>query len=201
MDTLTPPPSVMCNVLTANEPRHRTRRSALVTLGAAAAGLVLTGSAKAGIRAPMTALAPRPPAPDFTLPSVAGPTYSLKQFRGTVVLINFWATWCPPCRAEMPSIERLHRSIKSKDLQILALDQGETQSAVFAYLGQLTPSPTFPILLDQKSKVANAFHVAGIPTTFLIDKTGHIAYKAVGGRDYADPEIRSIVETLISAKK
>ncbi len=201
MDILTPPPSAMCNVLTANEPRHRTRRSALVTLGAAAAGLVFTGSAKAGIRAPMTALAPRPPAPDFTLPSVAGPTYSLKQFQGAVVLINFWATWCPPCRAEMPSIERLHRSIKSKDLQILALDQGETQSAVFAYLGQLTPSPTFPILLDQKSKVANAFHVAGIPTTFLIDKTGHIAYKAVGGRDYADPDIRSIVETLISAKK
>ncbi|WP_405055193.1 TlpA family protein disulfide reductase [Acidiphilium acidophilum] len=122
-----------------------TRRATLIGLGAAAAGAALTGSALAGVNAPLTALAPRPPAPDFTLPSVAGPTYSLKQFRGTVVLVNFWATWCPPCRAEMPSIERLHQSIKNKDLQILALDQGETQSVVFAYLGQLTPSPTFPI--------------------------------------------------------
>ncbi len=199
MDTPTQPPSATCNVPTANELMRWTRRATLIGLGAAAAGAALTGSALAGVNAPLTALAPRPPAPDFTLPSVAGPTYSLKQFRGTVVLVNFWATWCPPCRAEMPSIERLHQSIKNKDLQILALDQGETQSVVFAYLGQLTPSPTFPILLDQHSKVADAFHVAGIPTTFLIDKMGRIAYKAVGGRNYADSDIRSIIEKLIAA--
>lgn len=199
MDTPTQPPSATCNVPTANELMRWTRRATLIGLGAAAAGAALTGSALAGVNAPLTALAPRPPAPDFTLPSVAGPTYSLKQFRGTVVLVNFWATWCPPCRAEMPSIERLHQSIKNKDLQILALDQGETQSVVFAYLGQLTPSPTFPILLDRHSKVADAFHVAGIPTTFLIDKKGRIAYKAVGGRNYTDPDVRSIIHRLVAA--
>jgi Thiol-disulfide isomerase and thioredoxins len=186
-------------VLTANELTRWTRRATLIGLGAAAAGAALTGSALAGVNAPLTALAPRPPAPDFTLPSVAGTTYSLKQFRGTVVLVNFWATWCPPCRAEMPSIERLHQSFKNNDLQILALDQGETQSVVFSYLGQLTPSPTFPILLDRHSKVADAFHVAGIPTTFLIDKKGRIAYKAVGGRNYTDPDVRSIIHRLIAA--
>lgn len=199
MDTPTQPPSTTCNVLTANELTRWTRRATLIGLGAAAAGAALTGSALAGVNAPLTALAPRPPAPDFTLPSVAGTTYSLKQFRGTVVLVNFWATWCPPCRAEMPSIERLHQSFKNNDLQILALDQGETQSVVFAYLGQLTPSPTFPILLDRHSKVADAFHVAGIPTTFLIDKKGRIAYKAVGGRNYTDPDVRSIIHRLVAA--
>jgi thiol-disulfide isomerase/thioredoxin len=199
MDTPTQPPSVICDAQKTNETAQRTRRATLFALGAAVSEVALTGSVQAGINAPMTALAPRPPAPDFTLPSVAGPTYSLKQFRGIVVLINFWATWCPPCRAEMPSIERLHQSTQNKDLQILALAQGETQSVVFAYLGQLTPSPTFPILLDQRSKVADAFHVAGIPTTFLIDKTGRIAYKAVGGRNYAASEVRSVIATLVAA--
>ncbi|MDE8343419.1 MAG: TlpA disulfide reductase family protein, partial [Acidocella sp.] len=85
----------------------------------------------------------------FTLNGVLGKTYSLSQYRGKVVLVNFWATWCPPCRAEMPSIEKLYSSIAGAPFEVLALDQSEDQTTVFAYLGELDPMPTFPVLLDQ----------------------------------------------------
>ncbi|MDD2876891.1 MAG: TlpA disulfide reductase family protein [Acidiphilium sp.] len=183
------------------EPRFRARRQVLAILGSVGAGLAMARSARAGTNpfdAPLTRLTPRPPAPDFMLASVAGPVVSLAQFRGKVVLVNFWATWCPPCRAEMPSIEHLYQALKGKGFEVLALDQGETQSAVFASLGQISPTPSFPVLLDHDSKVAHAFHVAGIPTTFLVDKTGHIAYKAIGGRDYATPAMRKIILDLVN---
>ncbi|MDE8346751.1 MAG: TlpA disulfide reductase family protein, partial [Acidocella sp.] len=126
----------------------------------------------------LTVLSPRKPAPNFTLNGVLGKTYSLSQYRGKVVLVNFWATWCPPCRAEMPSIEKLYSSIAGAPFEVLALDQSEDQTTVFAYLGELDPMPTFPVLLDQNGSVADAFKVEGIPTTYLVDKAGKIAYKA-----------------------
>lgn len=176
------------------------RRQTIAGLGALGCGLLVSKAARAAtasISDTMTALEPRPVAPNFTLPSVAGPKYAMAQFRGKVVLVNFWATWCPPCRAEMPSIERLYQAMAGKDFEALALDQGETQSAVFAYIGQLSPTPSFPILLDEKSEVSHLFHVQGIPTTFLVDKSGKIAYKAVGGRDYASGKIKDIVTALM----
>jgi thiol-disulfide isomerase/thioredoxin len=181
------------------EMKQPSRRQVLAGCGALG-GALLTGSARAAdtpLPAPLTALKPRPPAPTFTLKGAQDGTYSLKQYQGKVVLINFWATWCPPCQVEMPSIERLYQLLARRDFVALALDQGEEQSAVFAFLGQLSPMPSFPVLLDQKSKVAHAFHVQGIPTTFLVDKAGHIAYKAVGGRNYMAPNIKDIVIKLI----
>ncbi|WP_081858140.1 TlpA disulfide reductase family protein [Thiomonas sp. FB-Cd] len=145
----------------------------------------------------MTAIAPARPAPDFTLRDIDGKPHRLADYRGKVVLVNFWATWCPPCRAEMPSIERLYSSMKGKPFVVLALDQGESINNVFAFMGQLAPSPTFPVLLDRKSQVAHAFDVMGIPSTFLIDEQGRIVAKAIGGRDYDSAAMRSLVERLM----
>lgn len=82
----------------------------------------------------MSLVSPPRPAPGFTLQDIDGKTHSLAEYRGKVVLVNFWATWCPPCRAEMPSIERLYASMKGKPFVVLALDQGESVDSVFAFM-------------------------------------------------------------------
>ena len=144
-------------------------------------------------------LEPRPPAPNFSLPDLDGKPHQLSDYRGKVVLVNFWASWCPPCRHEMPSMERLYLKLKGQPFQVLACDQQEDFDTVFAFTGQLDPAPTFPLLLDRKSAVAKAFGVPGLPTSFLIDKQGRIAYRAVGGRDFDHPEVIALVEKLIAA--
>lgn len=138
-------------------------------------------------------------APDFSLPDLDGKTHKLSDYHGKVVLLNFWATWCPPCRREMPSMEKLHQELKDKPFQVLACDQQEDVDTVFAFTGQLDPAPTFPLLLDSKSAASRAYGVPGLPTTFLIDKTGQIAYRAVGGREFGHPAIRALIEKLMAA--
>ena len=147
----------------------------------------------------LAALKPRPQAPDFTLPDLDGKLHKLSDYRGKVVLVNFWASWCPPCRHEMPSMEKLYLKLKGQPFQVLACDQQEDFDTVFAFTGQLDPAPTFPLLLDRKSAVAKDFGVPGLPTSFLIDKQGRIAYRAVGGRDFDHPEVIALVEKLIAA--
>ncbi len=168
--------------------------------GVAAASWVALASAMVSAHAAtpfMTPVHPERPAPAFTLKDIDGKTHSLEQYRGKVVLVNFWATWCPPCRAEMPSIERLYASMKGKPFVVLALDQGESVDNVFAYMGQLSPSPTFPVLLDNKSQAAHAFGVMGIPSTYLIDKQGRIVAQAIGGRDYDSAAMRTLLDRLM----
>lgn len=145
----------------------------------------------------LTALSPRPQAPDFTLTDLDGKPRRLSEFKGKVVLVNFWATWCPPCRREMPSMERLYQSLKAQPFTVLALNQIESLDLVFGFTGQLEPSPTFPILFDDKSAVAKRWGVKGLPTSFIVDKQGRIAYRAVGGREFDHPEIAKQIRALI----
>lgn len=138
-------------------------------------------------------------APDFTRTDVEGRPVRLSRYRGKVVLLNFWATWCPPCRRELPSMEKLYLDLKDKPFQVLACDQQEDGDTVFTFTGQLDPAPTFPVLLDSKSVVSKAYGVPGLPTTFLIDKSGQIAHRAVGGREFGHPAIRALIEELMAA--
>ena len=146
----------------------------------------------------LTALKPRPPAPDFALKDLEGKTQRLSDYKGRVVLVNFWATWCPPCRREMPSMERLSQKLKAEPFMVLAPDQLESFDLVFSFTGQLDPSPTFPILLDEKSVASKAWKVKGLPTSFIVDKQGRIAYRAVGGREFDHPEIDKLIRGLIA---
>ena len=139
-------------------------------------------------------------APDFRLQDMDENNFSIKDFRGKVVLVNFWATWCPPCRREMPSLERLYQKLKDKDFIVLAINQFEDPDHVFAYTGQLGTDPTFPILFDRDSKIAEAYKVAGLPTTYLLDKQGKIRYRAVGGREFDHPEVEKIIHALMAEK-
>lgn len=137
------------------------------------------------------------PAPDLRLQDLQGKTIDLAQYRGRVVLINFWATWCPPCRREMPSMERLSQTLTGEAFSVLAVDVGESAEIIETFTGQLDTTLSFPILLDTRSRTMQAWKVAGLPTTFLIDKQGRIVASAIGGREFDHPEIiRTIREML-----
>jgi thiol-disulfide isomerase/thioredoxin len=136
-------------------------------------------------------------APDFQLEDMDGNKHSLENYRGKVVILNFWATWCPPCRREIPSMEALHRAFKEEAFAILAVNEWETEDHVFAFMGQLPVDPGFPILFDLDSAVATSFGVKGLPTTLLLDTQGKIVYRAVGGRDFDHPEVKKIIRELL----
>jgi peroxiredoxin len=119
-------------------------------------------------------------APDFRLPGLDGKDVSLSDFRGKPVLVNFWASWCGPCRAEMPYIQEIYEDKEWKDegLVILAIDIGENRSTVENFMESNNLS--FPVLLDTAKEVALEYNIRGIPTTFLIDKDGIIQVAKVG---------------------
>ncbi|MGB5278839.1 MAG: TlpA disulfide reductase family protein [Gammaproteobacteria bacterium] len=137
------------------------------------------------------------PAPAFTLEDMDEEPHSLKDLRGKVVLLNFWATWCPPCRREMPSMERLYQKLNGEDFTVIAVNQMEDGDHVFAYIGQLDVDPSFTILFDKDSKVSNSFRVNGLPTTYLLDKQGNIRYRAIGGREFDHPEVEKQIRQLM----
>ena len=145
----------------------------------------------------LTPLPKAVPAPDFTLEDMDEENHSFSDLRGKVVLLNFWATWCPPCRREMPSMERLHQKLDGDDFVVIAVNQMEDGDHVFAYIGQLEVDPTFTILFDKDSKVSNSYSVKGLPTTYLIDKQGNIRFRAIGGREFDHPEVEKQIMELM----
>ncbi len=139
----------------------------------------------------------RPAAPKFSLQDVDGEQHRLSDYGGKVVAINFWATWCPPCLREMPSMQRLWDQLKEKDFVILAIDVGEDDETVFRFTVALDTPLEFPLLLDHEGKIVAQWPVLGLPTTFIVDKRGRVAYRAVGGREWDHPEFSSVVNALI----
>ena len=125
--------------------------------------------------------------PDFALKGEDGKTYRLADYRGKVVVLNFWATWCPPCRYEMPSMERAHQKVKGEEIAILAVNVGEDENTVFAFTGQYPVS--FPLPLDLDGSVIAKYPVIGLPTTFIIDPRGQVTYRAIGGREWDDDRL------------
>ncbi len=146
----------------------------------------------------LTAVAEPVAAPAFQLKDMDDNNHTLADLQNKVVLLNFWATWCPPCRREMPSMERLYQTLKGRDFRVVAINQMEDPDHVFAYTGQLDVDPTFTILFDRDSKVSLAYGVKGLPTTFLIDRQGLIRYRAVGGREFDHPEVEKIIQQLLA---
>ena len=136
------------------------------------------------------------PARDFELEDMDEEKVKLSDYHGKVVLLNFWATWCPPCIREMPSMERLHQKVAADDFKVIAINQMENADDVFAFTGQLEVDPTFEILFDTTSKVSRDYAVRGLPTTYLIDKKGNIRYRAVGGREFDHDEVIKIIKQL-----
>ena len=138
-------------------------------------------------------------APAFSLADMDGESHALADYRGKVILLNFWATWCPPCRHEMPAMERLYQRFRDQGFIVLAVNQWEEPDLVFAYTGDLNVFPSFPILFDPQSTVSQQYGVKGLPTSFVIDRQGRLVYRAIGGREFDHPEILQTIGGLLSA--
>jgi thiol-disulfide isomerase/thioredoxin len=137
---------------------------------------------------------PVPPV-DFELQDLSGKTVKLSALKGKVVFLNFWATWCGPCRSEMPSMQRLYEKLKADGLEILAVDLQEDKVKVQAFAKEL--GLAFPILLDSDGRVGAAYNARSIPTTYLIGRDGSIFARAVGSREWDTPELIDIFRLIL----
>lgn len=138
-------------------------------------------------------------ASDFVLPALDGTHVRLRSLRGKVILLNFWATWCSPCRYEMPSMETLYNRFKGQGFEVLAVSiDSKGKEAVASFAKEL--NLTFPILLDRDMAVMAQLGVRGLPTTYLLDRNGFIAQVAVGPKDWAGKEGSDLVRGLISER-
>jgi len=135
-------------------------------------------------------------APNFTLEDVQGNKVSLADYKGKVVILNFWATWCPPCIEEMPSMEKLHQRYKGDDFVLLAVNVEENSRKIVQKFLKKNPY-TFPVLLDLDARVQQMYGAYRFPETVIINRNGDIVTKVLGGRDWMDPEIVSVIDFMV----
>jgi thiol-disulfide isomerase/thioredoxin len=135
---------------------------------------------------------------DFQLESLDGRTVKLSSFSGKVVFLNFWATWCPPCRSEMPSMQKLYTHLKDKGLEVVAVDLQENKPAVQDFFKKYGLS--FTALLDKTGQVGYTYGARSIPTTYIIDRQGFVIAGTIGGKDWYTPQIISFFESLLAHK-
>jgi thiol-disulfide isomerase/thioredoxin len=137
-------------------------------------------------------------APDFTLESLSGKRLSLKDLRGKVVFLNFWATWCVPCRDEMPLMEALHREFKNQGLAVVAVNFREDKEAVRRFFDELGLS--FDPMLDVDGEVSEQYGAFSLPLTYLIDRDGRFVGKAVGIRPWDGADAKAFIRELLERK-
>jgi peroxiredoxin len=133
-------------------------------------------------------------AQDFTVPLLQGPRFRLADHRAKVVLMNFWATWCLPCREEMPSMERLWRQHREQGFLLVAISVDSGPDVVKAFVTE--HRLTFPIALDPQLEVAGLYGIRGVPASFIVDRQGQVAALALGPRAWDNDAAHSLVEEL-----
>ena len=191
--------------------QHRAFLSILVLLFAVSAGFsqtkaAATPSVKAGASATAQLekygfhIFPKPQDfPVFEVQALGTTSSAIKtlksdSFTGTITLLNFWATWCPPCKSEMPSIQKLETAMKGSAFRIVAISVGETEKTVASFISNA--GYTYPVYLDPKGTVGASFASQGIPTTYILDKNGKAIAGIVGASEYDDPELIAVLKEL-----
>jgi cytochrome c biogenesis protein CcmG/thiol:disulfide interchange protein DsbE len=136
------------------------------------------------------------PAPDFTLQTTTGETYTLSELKGKAVLVNLWATWCPPCRAEMPAIQKIYEEYKDQGLIVLAVNMTAQDNPLNIAPFVTEYKLTFPILLDETGEVSAAYQLRSLPSSYFIDREGIISEVVIGG-PMAEALLRTRVEKIL----
>ncbi|MBT3305794.1 MAG: TlpA family protein disulfide reductase [Alphaproteobacteria bacterium] len=134
------------------------------------------------------------PAPDFALENLDGEIIKMSDYRGKVVIVNFWATWCPPCRFEIPSMQRAWNIIRKEDIVMLAVHVGGNPDRVMQFAADFDVD--FPVLMDRKSKVIKQWPVRGLPTTVIVDPKGTMVLQAIGSREWDDKALLDQIRKL-----
>ena len=136
------------------------------------------------------------PAPDFMFPGLDGKMVRLSDYRGHVVLVNVWATWCPPCVDEMPSMEKLYKELKDENFEILAVSiDALGEKAVAPFMKEYNLS--FSALMDPDGTIKTLYHTTGVPESFIVDQEGILIKQIIGPRDWAKPEIIGFFRNLL----
>jgi peroxiredoxin len=136
-------------------------------------------------------------APDFELADLDGRTHRLSELRGKVVLLNFWATWCGPCRIELPTLQAIHEDYAARDFQLLAV-AGDLEGAEVVRPYMTSLGLTFPSLLDDAGTVQDQYFVNALPMSFVLDRNGIIVYKLTGFFDWNQPKFRGLLDGLLN---
>lgn len=182
------------------------RRRLWVFAGALVVIVALLGLLTMGLRRAGSGPEIGQPAPDFTLSLYDGGELTLSDLRGQVVVINFWASWCDPCRDEAPTLERVWREYKDRGVVFIGVDYVDVESSARAYLAEF--NVTYPNGLDQGQRIARAYRIRGVPETFFIDKAGKLAPIIVGGTPQlkkispiTEAELRSELDRLLAQEE
>ena len=146
----------------------------------------------------MDPVADEPGAQAFTLDSIDGVSISLDDYKGKFVLLNFWATWCAPCRKEMPALDRLHKKLNNGNFEVVGIHVGPSLSGVQRFLEQVPVE--FTILIDQNMELSN-WGVLGLPTTFLVSPEGQLVYRAVGEREWDSAKMVRFLRKVMSSQQ
>jgi thiol-disulfide isomerase/thioredoxin len=143
---------------------------------------------------PLAVLPGNVPSPDLALTDLAGMIHRVSDYRGRAVLINFWAVWCSPCRRELPALSDLAVRLKDAQIEILAVDLGDSTDRIRGFLVD-HPAPGLTILLGERA-ISAAWHIQGLPVTFAVDADGIIRLGAIGEQDWRAPGIERQLRTL-----
>lgn len=135
------------------------------------------------------------PSIDFELMNLQGNLEALSDYRGKVVFLNFWATWCGPCQSEMPAMENVYNELKDEGFVILAVDLAEDKDTVAKFISER--NLTFPVLLDTSGKIGGIYEARSIPTTYIIDREGNILGRAVGVRPWEDESFMTLFRQIL----
>lgn len=133
--------------------------------------------------------------PPLELADLDGKTHRLADYRGKAVLLNFWASWCAPCREEMPSIERLRAQLAGRPFAVLAVNVGESADAARAFAATMPLG--FPLLLDRDTRASRAWGARVLPATYLVGPDGVARFSYFGELDWAKPDVRAVLERLM----
>ena len=135
------------------------------------------------------------PAPQFTAETPEGQKVSIENLKGKLVLLNFWATWCPPCILEMPTMEKLHQEFKEEGLEVVAMNFMEGPKTINAFIKKR--GFTFTVLIDRSGKISQRYGVHALPVTYLIGREGNMLVKSIGYKDWYKKEIQQFVSSLL----